>query len=73
MMVAKADLIINPDLERWYAKRARSHTVEIGGASHSVYESPPKEVAAMIEDAANHSQKRGRQTGSERRTSAIAH
>jgi pimeloyl-ACP methyl ester carboxylesterase len=57
MMVAKADLIINPDLERWYAKRAHSHTVEIDGASHSVYESHPKEVAAMIEDAAGHSQK----------------
>jgi len=57
MMVAKADLIINPDLERWYAKRAGSHTVEVEGASHSVYESHPKEVAAMIEDAAQHSQK----------------
>jgi pimeloyl-ACP methyl ester carboxylesterase len=57
MMVAKADMIINPDLERWYAKRANSHTVEVEGASHSVYESHPKEVAAMIEDAAQHSQK----------------
>jgi pimeloyl-ACP methyl ester carboxylesterase len=53
MLVAKADLIINPDLERWYAKRAHSHTVEVDGASHSVYESHPREVAAMIEDAAN--------------------
>ena len=51
-MVAKADRIINPDLERMYAKRAGSKTVEIDGASHSVYESHPKEVAAMIEDAA---------------------
>jgi hypothetical protein len=31
--------IINPELERLYAKRADSHTVEIDGASHSVYES----------------------------------
>src|SRR6202030_2043167 len=52
-MVAKADRIINPDLERMYAKRAHSHTVEIAGASHSVYESHPKEVAALIEQAAN--------------------
>jgi len=51
-MVAKADKIINPDLERMYAKRAHSHTVEIAGASHSVYESHPKEVAALIEQAA---------------------
>jgi pimeloyl-ACP methyl ester carboxylesterase len=57
MLVAKSDMIINPDLERWYAKRAKSHTVEVEGASHSVYESHPKEVAAMIEDAAQYSQK----------------
>jgi len=53
MLVAKADQIINPDLERWYAKRAHSHTAEVDGASHSVYESHPDEVAAMIEDAAH--------------------
>lgn len=35
-MVAKADKIISPDLERMYAKRAQSNTVEIVGASHSV-------------------------------------
>ena len=35
-MVAKSDRIINPDLERMYAKRAKSHMVEIEGASHSV-------------------------------------
>ena len=51
-MVAVSDKIINPDLERMYAKRAHSHTVEIAGASHSVYESHPKEVAALIEQAA---------------------
>jgi pimeloyl-ACP methyl ester carboxylesterase len=55
-MVAKADRIINPDLERMYAKRAHSLTVEIAGASHSVYESHPKEVAALIEQAAQHGQ-----------------
>lgn len=51
-MVAKADRIINPDLERMYAKRAGSHTVEIEGASHSVFESHPKEVASLIIAAA---------------------
>jgi pimeloyl-ACP methyl ester carboxylesterase len=56
MLVAGADQIINPDLERWYAKRAHSHTSEVPGASHSVYESHPTEVAAMIEDAALHAQ-----------------
>ena len=34
------------------AKRAHSHTVEIAGASHSVYVSHPKEVADVIEGAA---------------------
>ncbi|NDL63772.1 alpha/beta fold hydrolase [Acerihabitans arboris] len=53
-MVAKADKIISPDLERMYAARAHSHTVEIEGASHSVYESHPKQVAALIEQAARH-------------------
>ncbi|MGH8172717.1 MAG: alpha/beta fold hydrolase [Rhodanobacteraceae bacterium] len=50
-MVAKGDRIINPDLERMYAKRAGSTTVEIDFASHSVYQSHPTEVAAMIADA----------------------
>ncbi len=53
-MVAKSDRIISPDLERTYAARAHSHTVEIDGASHSVYRSHPKEVAALIEQAAQH-------------------
>lgn len=52
-MVAKADHIISPDLERMYAARAHSRkTVEIAGASHSVYRSHPKEVARLIEEAA---------------------
>jgi len=51
-MVAGGDRIISPDLERMYAKRAHSHTVEVAGASHSVYESHPKQVAALIEQAA---------------------
>ncbi len=55
-IVAGADRIINPDLERWYYARAHSHTIELEGASHSVYESRPKEVAALIEEAAQKSQ-----------------
>lgn len=55
MLVATADKTINPDLERWYATRAHSHKVEVAGASHAVYISHPKEVAALIEDAAQHS------------------
>lgn len=54
MLVAGSDRTINPNLERWYAARARSHKVEVPGASHSVYVSHPKEVAALIEDAATH-------------------
>ena len=54
MLVAGADRTINPDLERWYAKRANSHMVEVAGASHAVYVSHPKEVAALIEEAASH-------------------
>jgi pimeloyl-ACP methyl ester carboxylesterase len=54
MVVAGSDRIISPDLERWYAMRAKSHKVEVAGASHCVFISRPKEVAAVIEDAAMH-------------------
>jgi pimeloyl-ACP methyl ester carboxylesterase len=54
MLVAGADRTINPDLERWYATRANSHKVEVSGASHAVYVSRPKDVAALIEEAAAH-------------------
>src|ERR1700687_2951569 len=54
MLVAGADRTINPDLERWYATRANSHKVEVSGASHSVYVSRPREVAALIEEAVSH-------------------
>lgn len=53
-LVAKDDKTINPDLERMYAERAHSHKVEVEGASHAVYVSHPKEVAALIEEAAQH-------------------
>ncbi|RZK47106.1 MAG: alpha/beta hydrolase [Pedobacter sp.] len=52
-MVATADRIINPDLERMYAKRAKSTMIEISGASHAVYASRPTEVAQLIIDASN--------------------
>jgi pimeloyl-ACP methyl ester carboxylesterase len=52
MLVAGKDRAISPDLERWYAERARSHKVEVPGASHAVYVSRPKEVATVIEEAA---------------------
>jgi pimeloyl-ACP methyl ester carboxylesterase len=50
--VATKDRTINPDLERWYATRAKGQKVEIEGASHAVYVSRPKEVADLIESAA---------------------
>ena len=55
MLVAGSDRTINPELERWYAARAKSHKVEVPGASHVVYISHPKEVAALIEEAARSS------------------
>jgi len=53
MLVAAKDRTINPDLERWYAARAKSHKIEVSGASHSVYVSRPREVAAFVEEAAS--------------------
>jgi pimeloyl-ACP methyl ester carboxylesterase len=53
MLVATKDRTINPELERWYAALAKSHTVEVAGASHAVYVSRPREVAALIEQAAS--------------------
>jgi pimeloyl-ACP methyl ester carboxylesterase len=55
-IVAGNDQIINPNLERWYYARAKSETTVIEGASHSVYESHPKEVAEIIADAARSAQ-----------------
>ncbi len=50
-IVATEDRAINPDLERFMYQRAGSHVTEIK-ASHAVYISRPKEVAAVIESAA---------------------
>lgn len=51
-IVAGDDQIINPDLERFYYERAKAPFIVVEGASHSVYESHPKPVADVIEEAA---------------------
>jgi pimeloyl-ACP methyl ester carboxylesterase len=51
-IVAENDEIINADLERWYYARAA-----IKGASHSVFESHPKEGASVITNAARNVEK----------------
>lgn len=51
-ILAKSDKAINPELERFMAKRANAKTTEIE-ASHVVMVSHPKEVLAIIEEAAN--------------------
>jgi pimeloyl-ACP methyl ester carboxylesterase len=50
-VVSKQDHAINPDLERFYAKRMNAHTTEID-SSHVVFISHPAEVAKVIEEAA---------------------
>jgi pimeloyl-ACP methyl ester carboxylesterase len=49
--VATQDREINPDLERFMAKRAGSTTIEVKG-SHAIYMSQPAAVAKLIEQAA---------------------
>ncbi|MFF8905495.1 alpha/beta fold hydrolase [Streptomyces olivaceoviridis] len=50
-LVAGADNAINPEVERFGAKRAGAMIVEIEGASHAVAVSQPKAVAELIRDA----------------------
>ncbi|HXY97600.1 MAG TPA: alpha/beta hydrolase [Steroidobacteraceae bacterium] len=50
-VVAKQDRMINPELERFMAARAKSETIELSG-SHAIFLSHSKEVAALIEKAA---------------------
>lgn len=50
-IVAKDDMTINPDLERWMYKRAGSTVTEIDG-SHAIYISQAAAVAEVIEEAA---------------------
>jgi pimeloyl-ACP methyl ester carboxylesterase len=50
-VVSKDDRTVNPDLERFMAKRAGSRTVEIAG-SHVAFIAHPEQVARVIEQAA---------------------
>ncbi|MGH7531315.1 MAG: alpha/beta fold hydrolase [Gemmatimonadales bacterium] len=50
-IVAQEDRVINPDLERFYARRMNARTTEIK-ASHVVFISRPNEVARIILEAA---------------------
>ena len=50
-IVARDDRVINPDLERFYAKRMNARTTEIE-ASHVVFISRPNQVARIILEAA---------------------
>ncbi|MFC4526275.1 alpha/beta hydrolase [Dyella halodurans] len=50
-LVAKSDRTVNPELERFMAKRAGSTTIGVD-SSHAAFLSHPKEVAKLIEQAA---------------------
>ncbi|MDQ0796511.1 alpha/beta fold hydrolase [Streptomyces sp. B1I3] len=50
-LVADADQAINPDVERFGARRAGATTIELEGASHAVTVSRPSAVADLIRDA----------------------
>jgi pimeloyl-ACP methyl ester carboxylesterase len=50
-VVSRHDRMINPDLERFMAGRAKSQTIELRGG-HAIFISHPKEIAALIETAA---------------------
>jgi pimeloyl-ACP methyl ester carboxylesterase len=49
--VSTQDRMINPELERFMSRRAKSETIELTG-SHVIFLSHAKEVAALIEKAA---------------------
>jgi pimeloyl-ACP methyl ester carboxylesterase len=50
-VIATEDRMINPDLERFMSRRAKSQAIELKG-SHAIFLSHPGEVAALIEKAA---------------------
>jgi pimeloyl-ACP methyl ester carboxylesterase len=50
-VVSTQDREINPELERFMSRRAKSETIELTG-SHAIFLSHPKEIAALIETAA---------------------
>jgi len=51
-MVATDDHALNPDLERFYARRMNAHTTEVR-SSHVMYISHPADVLKVIEEAAS--------------------
>ncbi|WP_217209577.1 alpha/beta fold hydrolase [Streptomyces sp. AC550_RSS872] len=51
LLVAGADEAINPEVQRYGARRAGATVVEIKGASHAIAVSQPTEVADVIRDA----------------------
>jgi pimeloyl-ACP methyl ester carboxylesterase len=55
-IVSSADRTVNPDLERFMAKRAGSKITEING-SHAAFIARPADVAKVIEEAAAQSSK----------------
>ncbi len=50
-MVAQEDRVINPDLERFFAKRMNARTTE-AKSSHVIFLSQPQSVARLIREAA---------------------
>jgi len=50
-VIARQDRMVNPDVQRFMARRAKSETIELPG-SHAVFLSHASEVAALIEKAA---------------------
>jgi len=52
-VVAKGDKTINPELERFMAKRMKAKTIELQ-SSHVVMSSRPEDVLKLIEEAANY-------------------
>ncbi|KOU61210.1 alpha/beta hydrolase [Streptomyces sp. MMG1533] len=50
-LVAGSDQAINPEVQRFGAKRAGATVVELEGASHAVAVSRPKDVADLIREA----------------------
>lgn len=51
-IVPTEDKVLNPELERTMYKRANLKVTEVKGASHAVFMSQPRAVAAVIEKAA---------------------
>lgn len=51
-IVAAADRVINPELERWMYNRGKAKVTEVAGAAHTVFISHPDVVAEVIERAA---------------------